>query len=114
MASYNVASSIDMCQVPGALPWYSGGAAPRRQHAHTAAAGATHPVTRRAAPAAALAPGVVLQNLFERRVTSLEQVRQLLSSGGARKQVASTKMNEQSSRSHTIVRLAIESRQGPA
>jgi centromeric protein E len=55
--------------------------------------------------------GVVLQGLFDKRVTSLEQLRQLLASGGAKKQIATTKMNEQSSRSHTIVRLAIESRE---
>lgn len=55
--------------------------------------------------------GVVLQGLFERRVTSLEQLRQLLASGSAKKQIATTKMNDQSSRSHTIVRLIIESRQ---
>jgi len=55
--------------------------------------------------------GVVIRGLKEEIVTCPEQVFALLAAGERRRQTGSTEMNKQSSRSHSIFRLIIESRQ---
>ncbi|PAA63487.1 hypothetical protein BOX15_Mlig024700g1, partial [Macrostomum lignano] len=51
-----------------------------------------------------------LRNVKEEIVTSVDEVLNLLSKGEAQRHIGETNMNERSSRSHTILRLAIESR----
>ncbi|KAL3930986.1 MAG: hypothetical protein SGBAC_011519 [Bacillariaceae sp.] len=53
--------------------------------------------------------GLIIRGLKEEVVSSPEDVFAMLKSGEARRQVGSTHMNSQSSRSHTLVRLWIES-----
>ena len=55
------------------------------------------------------AEGVVIRGLKEEIVTSPEQVFALLAAGEARRRTGSTNMNKQSSRSHSIFRLIVES-----
>jgi len=57
--------------------------------------------------------GLVIKGLKEEVVTSPEEVLTLLAEGESRRQVGATSMNAHSSRSHTIVRLWIESRALP-
>jgi len=52
---------------------------------------------------------VAIRGLREEVVTSPNQIFALLQKGNARRQVGSTQMNQHSSRSHTIVRLCLES-----
>ena len=54
--------------------------------------------------------GVIVRGLKEEIVTCPEQVFALLAAGERRRQTGSTAMNKQSSRSHSIFRLIIESR----
>ena len=54
--------------------------------------------------------GVVIRGLKEEIVTSQEQVLALLAAGEKRRQTGSTASNKQSSRSHSIFRLIVESR----
>ena len=54
--------------------------------------------------------GVVVRGLKEKIVTSPEEVLQLISLGEAKRQVGQTEANMESSRSHTIFRLTVESR----
>jgi len=58
--------------------------------------------------------GVVIRGLKEEIVTSYSEVLSLLASGEARRQTGSTQLNKQSSRSHSIFRLTVESRQRAA
>jgi len=54
--------------------------------------------------------GVVIKNLTEMVVISKDQVFGLIQSGEAQRHVGSTQLNKNSSRSHTIFRLVIESK----
>ncbi|KAK3242265.1 hypothetical protein CYMTET_48037 [Cymbomonas tetramitiformis] len=54
--------------------------------------------------------GVVVAGLQEEEVCDVDRVRTLLAKGTSRRQVGATKMNEMSSRSHTIFRILVESR----
>jgi len=55
--------------------------------------------------------GVVIRGLKEEIVTSYSEVLTLLAAGERRRQTGSTQQNKQSSRSHSIFRLTVESRQ---
>jgi len=55
--------------------------------------------------------GVVIRGLKEEIVTSYSEVLSFLASGERRRQTGSTQLNKQSSRSHSIFRLTVESRQ---
>jgi centromeric protein E len=54
--------------------------------------------------------GVFVSGLLEEIVTSAEQVLQFMQLGESRRHVGATRMNDQSSRSHTLFRFLIESR----
>ena len=54
--------------------------------------------------------GVIIRGLKEEIVTDPEQVFALLAAGERRRQTGTTSMNKQSSRSHSIFRLIVESR----
>ena len=54
--------------------------------------------------------GVVIRGLKEEIVTSPEQVLSLLALGEKRRQTGSTNLNKESSRSHSVFRITIESR----
>ena len=54
--------------------------------------------------------GVVVKGMKEEVVISPEQVFALITAGEAHRHIGATEMNENSSRSHTIFRLVIESR----
>jgi centromeric protein E len=55
--------------------------------------------------------GVFVGRLKEEIVTSPEQVLQIMAAGEVHRHVGSTNMNEHSSRSHTIFRMVVESRE---
>jgi centromeric protein E len=57
------------------------------------------------------ARGIVVHGLSEEIVTSAEQLMQIVAVGQERRHVAATNMNDQSSRSHTMLRILIESRE---
>ena len=57
--------------------------------------------------------GLVIKGLKEEVVTCSDDVLKLLAQGESRRQVGATQMNAHSSRSHTIVRLWIESKAAP-
>lgn len=50
----------------------------------------------------------LLANLTAPRVASADEALRLMAAGGAARRVASTKMNERSSRSHSIFTIAVE------
>jgi centromeric protein E len=54
--------------------------------------------------------GVMIKGLLEEVVTSPERIQELLRIGGEQRKFASTKYNERSSRSHTLLRIVIESK----
>jgi centromeric protein E len=54
--------------------------------------------------------GVFVGGLTEEIVTSAQQVLQFMQFGESRRHVSATRMNDQSSRSHTLFRILIESR----
>ncbi len=56
-------------------------------------------------------PNVVLSPLREEVVTSLKSVREVLERGEGNRRTASTDWNERSSRSHSVFRVVIESRE---
>ena len=56
------------------------------------------------------ARGVYVGGVSEEVVTTAEQVLQFMELGESRRHVSSTRMNDQSSRSHTLFRIMIESR----
>ncbi len=56
---------------------------------------------------------IFVGGLTERVVMSLADVEQLMTAGEANRHVGVTNMNERSSRSHTIFRMVIESRERP-
>lgn len=55
--------------------------------------------------------GVTVAGLREVHVDTVEKVRSLLAKGASRRQTGGTRLNENSSRSHTIFRIVIESRE---
>jgi centromeric protein E len=55
--------------------------------------------------------GVTVAGLREVYVDTVEKVRSLLAKGASRRQTGGTRLNENSSRSHTIFRIVIESRE---
>ncbi|KAJ1654047.1 hypothetical protein IWQ61_005952 [Dispira simplex] len=58
--------------------------------------------------------GIFVGNLTENIVMSIQDVRQLLEQGDKNRHVGETNMNDHSSRSHTIFRMVIESRERSA
>ncbi len=54
--------------------------------------------------------GIFVDNLTEISVDSYERVNSLIKQGDSVKMIAETKLNELSSRSHTIFRVSIESK----
>ena len=54
---------------------------------------------------------VIIQPLREEVVTSLKSVREVIQRGEANRRTASTDWNERSSRSHSVFRLVVESRE---
>lgn len=56
-------------------------------------------------------PNIVLTPLREEVVTSLKSVKEVLERGWANRRTASTDWNERSSRSHSVFRVVIESRE---
>ncbi|XP_013397459.1 kinesin-like protein KIN-7L [Lingula anatina] len=54
---------------------------------------------------------VYVANLTEEMVTNADQILQLMKKGADRRKIGETNMNERSSRSHTIFRMIIESRE---
>jgi len=93
-------------------------ASPQRSQQHmTTSMSATSLLQNPAAPQASAIrifesknEGVIVRGLKEEIVTCPEQVFALLAAGERRRQTGSTAMNKQSSRSHSIFRLIIESR----
>ena len=72
-----------------------------------------HPSTSAAQPVQihGTGPNVVLTPLREEVVTSLKNVREVLERGERNRRTASTDWNERSSRSHSVFRVVIESRE---
>ena len=54
--------------------------------------------------------GVMIKGLLEEVVTSPERIQELLRIGGDHRKISSTRYNERSSRSHTLLRIVIESK----